>query len=184
MRRVFWWNSYLAAIIFLSLAIAGCGKKQPPPEIEEPVIEAPPAVPEEDLEAKRRAEEEEARRLLEERKREFEQKMSVMIHFDFDTYTIRDEYRDVLTEKAQLLREWSTVMIQVEGHCDEWGTNEYNLALGERRANAAKDFLAAAGVSADRISTVSFGEEKPFNPDHSKEAWKENRRAEFKVTAW
>lgn len=180
MRRAFWLSCCFGVALLLSLGLTGCGKKQPPPVIEEPVVEEPPPPPQEDLEAKRRAEEEELAR----RKREFEQKMSVMIHFDFDKYNIKDEYKDVLTEKAQLLREWSTVTIQIEGHCDEWGTNEYNLALGERRANAAKDYLAAAGVSADRMSTVSFGEERPLDPGHTKEAWKQNRRAEFKVTAW
>jgi peptidoglycan-associated lipoprotein len=183
MRRVFWWNRYLVVVLFLALAIAGCGKKQPPPEVEEPVVVEPPP-PAEDLEAKRRAEEEEARRREEERKREFEQKMSVMIHFDFDRYDIKEEYKSMLNEKAQLLRDQPTATIQIEGHCDEWGTNEYNLALGERRANAAEDFLVAAGVSTDRISTVSFGEEKSLDPGHSKESWAQNRRAEFKVTAW
>ena len=107
-----------------------------------------------------------------------------MIHFDFDKYSIKDEYKDVLTQKAQLLREWPSVKIRIEGHCDEWGTNEYNLALGERRANAAMEFLVGAGVSADRITTVSYGEEKPLDPGHNKEAWKMNRRDEFYVVEW
>ncbi len=182
MKLTFSRKGYVMAFLLLSIAISGCGKEQPPPKIEEPVVDEDALRRQEEEERLRR--EEEARRQLEERKRVVEEKISVMIHFDFDRYTIKDEYKDVLSEKAQLLREWSTVMLKVEGHCDEWGTNEYNLALGERRADAVKEYLIGAGVSADRITTVSFGEEKPLDMGHTKEAWKKNRRAEFKIVSW
>jgi peptidoglycan-associated lipoprotein len=74
-----------------------------------------------------------------------------------------------------------TVKIQIEGHCDERGTNEYNLALGERRANSAKKYLISLGMPADQISTISYGEEKPLDPGHNEEAWAKNRRGHFIV---
>lgn len=183
MKRAYSLKSYVMAFLFLSLVIGGCGKEQPPPEIvEEPTVDEEALRRQEEEERRRREEEE--RRRLEERKRKFEAEMSTMIHFDFDRYNIKEEYQPVLSSKAQLLREWPTVRIKIEGHCDEWGTNEYNLALGERRANSAKEFLVGAGVSPDRITTVSFGEERPLDPGHDKEAWKKNRRCEFSVVEW
>ncbi len=183
MKRGFSFKSYVMSLLFLSLVIGGCGKEQPPPEIvEEPAVDEEALRRQEEEERRRREEEE--RRRMEERKREFEDEMATMIHFDFDRYYIKDEYKPVLSNKAQMLREWPTVRIKIEGHCDEWGTSEYNLALGERRANSAKEFLVGAGVSADRITTVSFGEEKPLDPGHNKEAWQKNRRCEFEVIEW
>jgi peptidoglycan-associated lipoprotein len=171
------------AFLLLSIAIGGCGKKQPPPpQIEEPVVDEEALRRQEEEERRRREEEE--RRRQEERKRKFAQEIAEMIHFDFDRYTIKDEYKDVMTAKAQLLREWPTVTLRIEGHCDEWGTNEYNLALGERRANAAKEFLIGAGVAATRLTIVSYGEEKPLDMGHTKDAWKTNRRAEFHIVDW
>ena len=76
----------------------------------------------------------------------------------------------------------SSVRSQIEGHCDERGTNEYNLALGERRANAAKQYLTTAGISAGRLSTISYGEERPLDPGHTEAAWARNRRAHFVIT--
>jgi peptidoglycan-associated lipoprotein len=183
MKRTCLLKSHVTAFLFLSLLIGGCGKEAPPPPVvEEPAVDQEALRRQEEEEQRRREEEE--RRRMEERKREFEEEMATMIHFDFDRYNIKDEYKPVLMKKAQLLREWPTVRIKIEGHCDEWGTNEYNLALGERRANAAKEFLVGAGVAADRITTVSFGEEKPLDPAHNKEAWAMNRRCEFKVVEW
>ena len=103
------------------------------------------------------------------------------IHFDFDQYVLTEEAKAILVNNAGLLRAAPGVKIVVEGHCDERGSDEYNLALGEKRALATKDFLVSLGVAADRISTISYGEEMPLNPAHTKEAWAENRRAEFKV---
>ena len=89
----------------------------------------------------------------------------------------------VLQTNAEVLRKYPSWQISVEGHCDERGTAEYNLALGERRAVAARNYLVSLGISADRLKTVSYGKEFPFDPGHSEEAWSKNRRAHFVVTA-
>jgi peptidoglycan-associated lipoprotein len=109
----------------------------------------------------------------------FESKLLKDIHFDFDKYDIRSVDTEILKENATLLKKYPKVKIQIEGHCDERGTNEYNLALGERRANSTKKYLLSLGITADRISTISYGEEKPFDPGHNEEAWAKNRRAHF-----
>ena len=103
------------------------------------------------------------------------------IYFDFDRWELRPEARDILTKKAAWLRTNLAFSIRIEGHCDERGTSEYNLALGDRRADAAMKFLMALGISSERISTLSYGEEKPADPRPTEEAWAMNRRAEFKL---
>jgi peptidoglycan-associated lipoprotein len=113
----------------------------------------------------------------------FESSLLKDIHFDFDKYDIRPEDVAILKENADLLKKYQKVKIQIEGHCDERGTSEYNLALGERRANSTKNYLMALGVSPERISTISYGEEKPLDPGHSEEAWAKNRRAHTIITA-
>lgn len=105
------------------------------------------------------------------------------IFFDFDKWVIRGDMRPVLDENVKWLRANPQATITIEGHCDERGTNEYNLALGERRARATKEYLVAAGIEANRISIISFGEERPFVLGHDESAWKWNRRAHFVVTA-
>ncbi len=107
----------------------------------------------------------------------FESKLLKDIHFDFDEYDIRPGDAEILKENAALLKKFSNVKIQIEGHCDERGTIEYNLALGERRANNAKQYLISLGISPDRISTISYGKERPLDPGHNEEAWAKNRRA-------
>jgi peptidoglycan-associated lipoprotein len=104
------------------------------------------------------------------------------ILFDFDKYDLRPDARAILDRKVGFLNENASVRSQIEGHCDERGTNAYNLALGERRANAAKQYLTNAGVSAGRLSTISYGEERPLDPGHNEAAWARNRRAHFVVT--
>jgi peptidoglycan-associated lipoprotein len=89
--------------------------------------------------------------------------------------------RAILENKAAWLRANGRYKVRIEGHCDERGTNEYNLALGERRANSAFKYLNALGVSADRMSTISYGEERPADPGHNEAAWAKNRRDEFKL---
>jgi peptidoglycan-associated lipoprotein len=106
-----------------------------------------------------------------------ESQMLKDIHFDFDQYEIRPGDVEVLNENAALLMKYPDVEIQIEGHCDERGTVEYNLALGERRANRTRNYLVSLGVSPDHISTISYGEEKPLDPGHNEEAWAKNRRA-------
>ena len=101
------------------------------------------------------------------------------IRFDFDKFNLKDEARGILKNHAEWLNKNKDVMIVVEGHCDERGTAEYNLALGERRANAAAKFLVDMGIDAKRIKTLSYGEELPLDPGHNEEAWAKNRRAHF-----
>lgn len=104
------------------------------------------------------------------------------IYFDFDKSDIRADQRSSINRNAELLSKYSSVRIQIEGHCDERGTNAYNLALGQRRADAAKQFLVEYGISSSRISTVSYGEERPVDMGHSESAWDKNRRCEFIIT--
>jgi len=106
-----------------------------------------------------------------------ESRMLKDIHFDFDEYNVRPEDAEALKDNAALLMKYPSFKIQIEGHCDERGTVEYNLALGERRADSTKKYLVSLGVSPDRIATISYGEERPLDPGHNEEAWAKNRRA-------
>ncbi len=98
------------------------------------------------------------------------------VHFDFDKYDIRDEDRTTLQRQAAWLAKYPSVRVTVEGHCDERGTREYNLALGARRANAVKEYLVSVGVSSARIDTISYGKERPICTESSEDCWAQNRR--------
>jgi peptidoglycan-associated lipoprotein len=100
-------------------------------------------------------------------------------YFDLDRSDIRPDARDALSRTAQYLRSYPNVKIVIEGNCDERGSTEYNLGLGQRRADAAKQFLVSLGISADRMQTVSYGKEKPVCNEHTEECWQRNRRAHF-----
>ncbi len=113
----------------------------------------------------------------------FESSLLKDIHFNFDKYDILPEDSAILKENAALLKKFSNVKVQIEGHCDARGTVEYNLALGERRANKTKDYLVSLGISTDRISTISYGKERPLDPGQNEEAWAKNRRAHTIITA-
>lgn len=102
------------------------------------------------------------------------------VYFEFDSSALGPEARRVLEDNARWLIDHPDVRIVIEGHCDERGTVEYNLALGARRAQAVRDYLVNLGVAADRIRTVSYGEERPAAPGHDEASWSRNRRAEFK----
>lgn len=101
------------------------------------------------------------------------------IHFDFDKSYIRTDMIPIMDGNAGYLKRNSSVKVTIEGHCDERGTNEYNMALGARRAEASKNYLVGKGVSPSRLNTVSFGEERPIASGHNESAWYQNRRAEF-----
>lgn len=101
------------------------------------------------------------------------------VHFDFDQSVLTPMARGVLERKAAWLRSNPGAAVTIEGHCDERGTADYNIALGERRANSAKSFLIDLGISASRLRTVSYGEERPLDPSHNESAWAKNRRAHF-----
>ncbi|MGA1864152.1 MAG: peptidoglycan-associated lipoprotein Pal [bacterium] len=100
-------------------------------------------------------------------------------NFEFDRYDITPEARKILAENANILKEMPKSIIQIEGHCDERGTKEYNLALGERRAASVKNYLTSLGVSDETLSTISYGEEMPIDTRSTEEAWAKNRRAHF-----
>ena len=105
------------------------------------------------------------------------------VFFELDSSEISGPGRAVLEENAAVLKKYGTWAVTIEGHCDERGTAEYNLALGERRALAARAFLVSLGISADRLRTVSYGKEFPFDPGHDEGAFSKNRRAHFVITA-
>jgi len=100
--------------------------------------------------------------------------------FEYDKSELKPEARAVLTQDAEYLMQNSRTRVTIEGHCDERGTNEYNLALGDRRARAVRDFLVNYGIDGSRIEMISYGEERPFAPGHDESAWSQNRRAHFK----
>ena len=101
------------------------------------------------------------------------------IHFDFDSALLSREAQNILKEKARFLKNNQNATVTIEGHCDERGTSEYNMALGDRRARSAKSFLVDLGISSNRIKTISYGEERPLVPRSTPEAWAKNRRAHF-----
>ena len=103
------------------------------------------------------------------------------IYFDFDKSFIKPAYRAILREKAGVLRDNPSIHIRIEGNCDERGTNEYNIALGERRANSARSFLMSLGIASFRIETMSYGEERPLLLGHDENSWSRNRRDDFVV---
>lgn len=105
------------------------------------------------------------------------------VFFAYDREDLSDEARQTLNANAEVLKRYSTWVITIEGHCDERGTAEYNLALGDRRALAAKNYLLSLGIASDRLRTVSYGKEFPFNPGSDEAAWAMNRRAHFMLTS-
>jgi len=179
--------SILVLMLCLGLIMAGCPKKT--------VVREEPSVKKEEGVAKREAERTKEMKAKEEQgakefekslvaKKEpgiegevFESKFLKDIHFEFDKYNIRPGDAEILNRNAALLKKYPKVKVQIEGHCDERGTIEYNLALGERRANNTKKYLVSHGVSADHISTISYGKERSLDPGHNEEAWAKNRRA-------
>ena len=103
------------------------------------------------------------------------------IYFDFDRYSIRPDMRSRMEHNAKVMLDHPDIKVEIQGNCDERGTNEYNLALGEKRAKAARDYMVNMGVNPNRITIVSLGEEKPLDPRHNEEAWAKNRRDDFVI---
>ncbi len=178
-------------IIILLVFAAGCAKKytKAPDEavkapekplmeetiemkeevIEEVEIPADEMVREEDMASQEMSAEEMARQVFQD------------ILFDYDKYDIRAEARQTLDSVASFLNDEKDLTIAIEGHCDERGTNEYNLALGEKRSKATKNYLVSLGTSPERITVVTYGEEKQLCMDHTEDCWQLNRRAHFVV---
>jgi len=102
-------------------------------------------------------------------------------HFDFDKYNIKPDAEQILRAKAEYMKANPDIRVEIQGHCDERGTVDYNLALGDRRAHAAASFIESLGINPDRIETVTYGEEKPIDKGHNETAWAKNRRAQFMI---
>lgn len=191
-------------ILCSGLFLAGCPKKQVVINREQPSVQrSEEAARLESERAAREAKERELARLREEEAKQppggelerslvtkkepgiegevFESKLLKDIHFDFDKYDIRRGDEGILKENAVFLKKNPKMKIQIEGHCDERGTVEYNLALGERRANNTKKYLVSLGIPSDRISAISYGKERPLDKGHNEEAWAKNRRAHIVV---
>ena len=189
-----WLSLRAAVVLLLVVGAAACGKKQPPiarpipppPPVSTPVTpppEPPPPAPAEPTPAPAPVavpEDSIASRSLDEINKNSPLKP---VFFGLDQSEIDQAGQQALANNADLLKRYPTWLISIEGHCDERGTAEYNLALGERRAVAARNYLVSLGISADRVKTVSYGKEFPFDPGHSEDAWSKNRRAHFVVTA-
>lgn len=180
MRKSFSWLA--VALVFIVLAFgAGCGGSKPEAPVE------PPAPPEpEPAETVGEAEPEPEDR--DETVRYVDPNVEYAsvfrpIHFEFNKYRILPQAKIILEEISELLGDNPEWRILVEGHCDERGTNEYNLTLGEQRAQAARRYLGSLGIADSRFQTISYGEERPVDPRHNEEAWAKNRRAEFRVEA-
>ena len=173
-------------ILCFGLIMIGCPKKTAVKE--EPSVQKEAAKAEAERAKETKAKEQFEKSLVAEKTpgiagEVFESSLLKDIHFDFDKYDIRPGDAALLKENAALLNKYPNVKIQMEGHCDERGTVEYNLALGERRANHAKNYLVSLGIPSARISTISYGKEKPLDPGHNEDAWARNRRAHTVVTA-
>lgn len=175
-------------ILVLALAIAvsvtgliGCATpKQPPVQQPAPQVTKPPEPKPAPAPAPR----------IQEPPKRVEEKVTVpadlrfdTVYFDFDKSDIRSDQRSSLNRNAELLSRYQTVRIQIEGHCDERGTDAYNIALGDRRAESARRYLIDYGISSSRITTVSYGESRPVDSGHNETAWSKNRRCEFIITS-
>jgi peptidoglycan-associated lipoprotein len=160
-------NLSLIIMFSLSLALVGCGSSKKKSVVEEaPAVETPK---EESFEVNGDSDGSKAGGLR-------------TVHFEYDSAQISDEAKSVLDANAEFLKANAGTKIQVEGHCDERGSVQYNLALGERRAKSVKQYLATKGVNSKSITTISFGKERPIDSGHDEGAWGQNRRANFVVT--
>jgi peptidoglycan-associated lipoprotein len=166
-------NSKIATafILFAVVLVSyGCSKKTPPPAPEtKPIATQPtePATPkkEEPVTPKTVLTEAQFR----------------TVYFDFDKFNLRSDAKAALDANYELLKNFPDVIVKIEGHCDERGTVEYNLSLGEKRARSTMDYLAQLGVGTGRMSIISFGKERPADGGHNEGAWQKNRRCEFRI---
>lgn len=187
------WMVWIVAPVLLT-ALYGCPKKKPvtPPQdldVETKTVPAPPPTTE-DVQPTTTAPVVEDQRedpLLSQdlqvvndelRRRGF----SPDVYFEYDESSLSDDARGKLARNADLLKSQGQFMVTIEGHADERGTNEYNLALGERRSNAVRDYLGSLGVTGDRLRTISYGEERPACTETEESCWSQNRRAHLVIT--
>ena len=180
-------------VLLVLIVVAACAKRTPPVTTAPPPVSVPPVTStapppppptrvEESLPvpAQPLASDEIAGRSLDDLNRDSPLKP---VFFPLDSSDLDPEGRATATANAEVLKKYPSWTVTVEGHCDERGTAEYNLALGERRAAAVKAYLVSLGIPGDRLRTVSYGKELPFDPAHSEIAWAKNRRAHFVITA-
>ncbi len=144
-------------------------KEQPPMEKVEQPPAKPPVLTEQEIFERKTLEELNA------------EKPMGMIHFDYDKFFIRDDAKSTLEANAAFLKKWRSVNLLIEGHCDERGTEEYNLALGEKRAKSTYDYLISLGISSGRLKIISYGKSQPVDMGHNEIAWQKNRRAQFTI---
>lgn len=184
MRKNFWMMLALILILPAMLFTVSCAKKavgtEPAPAPEETPME-PQTTADDDAAEKARLEAERLQAEEAERARIAAQNAFVNedVYFEFDSAALLPVAQDLLSQKAGYIQAMPGLSITIEGHCDERGTDAYNMALGERRAEAAKAFLVNIGVSASQINTISYGEERPVDTGKNEEAWAKNRRAHF-----
>lgn len=190
LRRCAWLT---ATVLMLVLTVSACSKKvppPPPPPPEPPAAPAPPPPPPPPPPAPAPAPPPAPKPLTEEElfsKKTLDQLNAEMplgdVMFDYDQSAIKEDQRALLQKNADWMRRWTTTRVTIEGHADARGTNEYNLALGERRGNAVKDYLVSLGITADRMTVISKGEEAPVCSDTSDACYQRNRRGHFIITA-
>ena len=177
--------------VVFAIGAAGCGKKPPPappPAPPPPTAPAPPptppppAPPPPAAPAPTTLSEDEifAKKTVDQLNKEGH---LADVFFDLDESSVRDDARPSLQKNADWLKRWPSVRFTIQGHCDERGSAEYNLALGDRRANSVKAYLISLGVAADRIAVVTRGKESPFCTEQSEACWQQNRRGHFVITA-
>jgi peptidoglycan-associated lipoprotein len=182
--------SLLVLSLCVVMFVSGCARRAPAPAPAPPVAEAPPTTPpsppappapppapapapltEEELFERMTLEELNAKRPLGD------------VFFAFDSSELNQESRGALQKNAEWMKRWTSTRVTVEGHCDSRGTAEYNIALGNRRATAARDYLVSLGVSGDRLTATSKGKEQPFCNEENESCWAQNRRGHFVITA-
>ena len=183
------------ALLVASIGLAGCGKKKPPvarpmpppPANTAPTNAAPPPAPPEPVPDTTAipAEPPISTDVLANSDLDAINKNSPFepVFYALDSYEVDAAGQQTLNTDAEILKKYPSWVITIEGHCDERGSAEYNLALGEKRALSAKTYLVSLGIPADRLRTVSYGKEFPFDPGHDEAAWHKNRRAHFVVTS-
>jgi peptidoglycan-associated lipoprotein len=180
-------NLKVAGIVLLVLSLsfifmAGCAKKE---VVKEETLMAQEEKAAEAQVAEKEAlskEQEDAQKALEARERLLQEAAAFEdVYFEFDKYDLKPEARETLRKHADWLLNNTEFQVISEGHCDERGTREYNLALGERRAESVRDYLINLGIDTGRLTTISYGEELPLDPTHTEEAWAKNRRVHFVV---
>lgn len=203
--RPIWYSCIIVVTLLSILLVTGCSKRAPLPSDMQPTEGGESAAETAQKETESLRMQRERQAAIEERERQVveesmrrrfadtpsttpspmmsrEDFVNLDVHFAYDSHLLNEDAKALLERKAAWLAQHPQIKFQIEGHCDERGTTVYNLALGERRAHAVKQYLTALGIGASRISVISYGEEFPLVPGHTEDAWFRNRRAHFVIT--